>query len=96
MDSAVLKFVKPSDVSEELEKTKTYAEKIARISVAEVYPLTKKAVNLTAAFLIDPCVDGLPTRFSNVGLLNQLEGLVDVDIDSDDGEAPRATHSKAS
>jgi hypothetical protein len=50
MDSAVLKFVKPSDVSEELEKTKNYAEKIARISVAEVYPLTKKAVSLSAAF----------------------------------------------
>ena len=92
MDSAVLKFVKPSDVSEELEKTKTYAEKIARISVAEVYPLTKKAVSLSAAFLIDPCVDGFPTRFSNVGLLNQLEGLVDVDIDSDGGDPNYALH----
>ena len=92
MDSAVLKFVKPSDVSEELEKTKTYAEKIARISVAEVYPLTKKAVSLSAAFLIDPCVDGFPARFSNVGLLNQLEGLVDVDIDSDGGDPNYALH----
>jgi hypothetical protein len=46
MDSGVLKFVRPADVSEQLEKTKTYAENIARISVAEVYPLTKKVVKI--------------------------------------------------
>jgi hypothetical protein len=92
MDSAVLKFVRPSDVSEQLEKTKTYAEKIARIGVAEVYPLSKKAVSLGVPYLIDPCIDGFPARFSNVGLPAQLEGLVDVDIDSDDDDPSYALH----
>jgi hypothetical protein len=57
-----------------------------------VYPLTKKAVNLSVPYLIDPCIDGFPARFSNVGFPNQLEGLVDVDIDSDDSDPSYALH----